>query len=213
MALFIIAQNLGDHISRSIASFRRDHAMDLDRRDACLLTLAAAGVTVFDPAIAQQPVGFDPVAFAKLRAGEIAREIANSPRDVSVPEPARDTVFMTGLLLQAGLRAFLPVSQRQGVALAGSAGTDGSAESGRSSGKLSHRVRIRQGSDGGPEAHRPQGHRPCPAAIGTAGIQIAGRGDCELDQGSTRRTVSSRSLMAGGPCRCGWLIWPMRSSR
>ena len=93
--------------------------MDLDRRDACLLTLAAAGVTVFDPAIAQQPVGFDPVAFAKLRAGEIAREIANSPRDVSVPEPVRDTVFMTGLLLQAGLRAFLPVSQRQGVALAG----------------------------------------------------------------------------------------------
>jgi hypothetical protein len=119
VALFIIAQNLGDHISRSIASFRRDHAMDLDRRDACLLTLAAAGVTVFDPAIAQQPVGFDPVAFAKLRAGEIAREIANSPRDVSVPEPARDTVFMTGLLLQAGLRAFLPVSQRQGVALPG----------------------------------------------------------------------------------------------
>ena len=93
--------------------------MNLDRRDACLLTLAAAGLSVFDPAIAQQPAGFDPVAMAKLRAGEIAREIANTPRDATIPEPRGDSVFMTGLLLQAGLRAFLPVSQRQGVALAG----------------------------------------------------------------------------------------------
>src|SRR5580658_6662582 len=91
----------------------------IDRRDALTLTFAAAGVAVFDPASAQRPASFDPVAMAKLRAGEIAREIANSPRDAAVPEPAGDSVFTTGLLLQAGLRAFLLVSQRQGVALPG----------------------------------------------------------------------------------------------
>jgi len=68
---------------------------------------------------AQNSSDFDPVATGKLRAGEIAREIAASRRDASVPEPSRDEMFNTGLLLQAGLRALLPVEQRQGVALPG----------------------------------------------------------------------------------------------
>jgi hypothetical protein len=62
---------------------------------------------------------FDPVAVARLRAGEIAHEIAASGRTSSVPEPPPAEVFNTGLLLQAGLRALLPVSERQGVALPG----------------------------------------------------------------------------------------------
>ena len=62
---------------------------------------------------------FDPVATARLRAGEIAREITASGRDLSVPEPPQGEVFNTGLLLQAGLRALLPVSERQDVALPG----------------------------------------------------------------------------------------------
>jgi hypothetical protein len=70
---------------------------------------------------AQQNLKFDPVAIAKLRAGEIAREISNSTREPSVPEPPRDAVFNTGLLLQAGVRALLPVNQRGEVALPGSA--------------------------------------------------------------------------------------------
>jgi hypothetical protein len=62
---------------------------------------------------------FDPVAIARLRAGEIAHDIAASGRDSSVLEPPQAEVFNTGLLLQAGLRALLPVSERQGVALPG----------------------------------------------------------------------------------------------
>jgi hypothetical protein len=62
---------------------------------------------------------FDPVVVAKLRAGEIAREIAKSNRDTSVPAPSSDDTFRTELLLQAGLRALLPVQQRQGIALPG----------------------------------------------------------------------------------------------
>ena len=72
-----------------------------------------------DPAVAHNVDFFDPVATARLRAGEIAREIANSGRDPSVPEPSQTEVFNTGLLLQAGLRALLPVPERQGVALPG----------------------------------------------------------------------------------------------
>jgi len=70
--------------------------------------------------------GFDPfdsTTVAKLRAGEVARGIASSARDTSVPEPDRDTTFNTGLLLQAGLRAVLSVEQRTGVALPGAPGT------------------------------------------------------------------------------------------
>jgi hypothetical protein len=62
---------------------------------------------------------FDPVAIARLRAGEVARDIAASGRTSSVPEPPQAAVFNTGLLLQAGLRALLPVSERQSVALPG----------------------------------------------------------------------------------------------
>ena len=68
---------------------------------------------------AQNDLNFDPIATAKLRAGEIAREITASARDASISEPSRDDLFNTGLLLQAGLRALLPVQQRQGVALPG----------------------------------------------------------------------------------------------
>jgi hypothetical protein len=68
---------------------------------------------------AQNGPDFDPVATAKMRAGEIARRIVASPRDASVPEPSWEEMFDTGLLLQAGLRALLPVQQRQGVALPG----------------------------------------------------------------------------------------------
>jgi hypothetical protein len=68
---------------------------------------------------AQNSPDFDPVATAKMRAGEIARRIVASPRDASVPEPSWEEMFDTGLLLQAGLRALLPVLERQGVALPG----------------------------------------------------------------------------------------------
>ena len=68
---------------------------------------------------AQNGPDFDPIATAKLRAGEIVREIAASARDASIPEPSREDIFNTGLLLQAGLRALLPVEERQGVALPG----------------------------------------------------------------------------------------------
>lgn len=74
---------------------------------------------MFDPARAQSPSDFDPVTTAKLLAGETLREIAGSRRDASRPEPAHDELFNTGLLLQAGLRALLPVTERQGVALPG----------------------------------------------------------------------------------------------
>ena len=59
------------------------------------------------------------VAIAKLRAGEIAEGIAGSQRDESFPETARDDIFETGLLLQAGLRALLPIREREGVSLPG----------------------------------------------------------------------------------------------
>jgi hypothetical protein len=68
---------------------------------------------------AQNGPDFDPVATAKLRAGEIARRIVASPRDASVPEPLWEEMFDSGLLLQAGLRALLPIKERQGVALPG----------------------------------------------------------------------------------------------
>jgi hypothetical protein len=68
---------------------------------------------------AQNGPEFDPIATAKLRAGEIARESTASARDASIPEPSSEDIFNTGLLLQAGLRALLPVEERQGVALPG----------------------------------------------------------------------------------------------
>ena len=72
------------------------------------------------PSRAQGIGEFDPVTTARLRAGEIAREITSSKRDPSRPEPSQLEVFNTGLLLQAGLRALLPATARQGVALPGS---------------------------------------------------------------------------------------------
>jgi hypothetical protein len=76
---------------------------------------------VLERGSAQQSLEFDPVAMARLRAGEVVREISQSARETSVPEPPRDAVFNTGLLLQAGLRALLPVNERKDVALPGSA--------------------------------------------------------------------------------------------
>jgi hypothetical protein len=93
--------------------------MDVDRRGAFVLALAIAGVSVRNHAVAQPRSEFDPVATAKLRAGEIAREISGSERDTSAAEPSKDTIFNAGLLLQAGLRALLPVNERQGIALPG----------------------------------------------------------------------------------------------
>src|SRR5262245_41938481 len=102
--------------------FRRRARRDIVsscRRLALMIALIIAGTSALSPAHAQAPGNFDPIATAKLRAGEIAREIAGSERDPSVPEPSRDDIFNTGLLLQAGLRALLPVQERQGVALPG----------------------------------------------------------------------------------------------
>jgi hypothetical protein len=58
----------------------------------------------------------------------IAREISGSERDTSVSAPSWDTIFNTGLLLQAGLRALLPVQERQGVAVPGVASPSDPAE-------------------------------------------------------------------------------------
>ncbi len=95
--------------------------MSVSRRLA-LVIVSSVGLgchVMPDLARAQSPSDFDPVATAKLRAGEILREIVGSGRDASRPEPAHDELFNTGLLLQAGLRALLPVQERQGVALPG----------------------------------------------------------------------------------------------
>lgn len=93
--------------------------MGIDRRLVLVIASVIAAGAVLDLPRAQNPSDFDPIATARLRAGEIAREIAASGRDASVPEPTRDEIFNTGLLLQAGLRALLPVQARQGIALPG----------------------------------------------------------------------------------------------
>jgi hypothetical protein len=93
--------------------------MGINRRVALAAVAAIALGAAVDPLRAQNPSAFDPVATAKLRAGEIAREIVASGRDMSVPEPSRDDIFNPWLLLQAGLRALLPVQERQGIALPG----------------------------------------------------------------------------------------------
>lgn len=96
--------------------------MYIDRRRACALILAAAGIS--GASRAQTAKAFEPIAFAKLRAGEIARAIEESPRDGSIPPPSREAVFKAGLLLQAGLRALLPAPDREGVALPGTPSSD-----------------------------------------------------------------------------------------
>jgi hypothetical protein len=93
--------------------------MNINRRFAVLITLTMGLNATLDMTRAEDSPNFDPIATAKLRAGEIAREITVSARDASIPEPSREEVFNTGLLLQAGLRALLPVQERQGVALPG----------------------------------------------------------------------------------------------
>ena len=93
--------------------------MDIDRRSVLVIAPAVGLVAMLDLSRAQNLSDFDPVAIARLRAGEIVREIAASARDPSVAEPSRDDLFTTALLLQAGLRALLPVQARQGIALPG----------------------------------------------------------------------------------------------
>lgn len=93
--------------------------MNIDRRLTLVIALVMAGACSLGTIRAQMRSDFDPVATAKLRAGEIAREITGSQRDKSVPEPMRDDIFETGLLLQAGLRALLPIREREGVSLPG----------------------------------------------------------------------------------------------
>ena len=95
--------------------------MWMNRRITFMVPFAIMVAFALERGSAQQNLKFDPVAVAKLRAGEIAREISESMRETSVPDPSRDAVFTTGLLLQAGLRALLPVNQRGDVALPGSA--------------------------------------------------------------------------------------------
>jgi hypothetical protein len=100
--------------------------MSVNRRRAVVI-ISSIGLwcrVMLDLARAQSPSDFDPIATAKLRAGEILREIVGSGRDASRPEPTHDALFNTGLLLQAGLRALLPVQERQGVALPGLPSSD-----------------------------------------------------------------------------------------
>jgi len=92
--------------------------MNLDRRRILMFAFAVASSSA-NETVRAESFKFDPIAVAKLRAGEIAREIEASKRDTSIPEPSREAVFNTGLLLQAGLRALLPIAERQDVALPG----------------------------------------------------------------------------------------------
>jgi hypothetical protein len=95
--------------------------MSVNRRLALVIasSIGLGWRVMLDLARAQSPSDFDPVAAAKLRAGEILREIVGSGRDASRPEPSHDALFNTGLLLQAGLRALMPVREREGIALPG----------------------------------------------------------------------------------------------
>jgi hypothetical protein len=93
--------------------------VEIGRRSVLVVASAVVLAAALDLSSAQNLPDFDPIATARLRAGEIAREIAASGRDASVPGPSRDEIFNTGLLLQAGLRALLPVQARQGIALPG----------------------------------------------------------------------------------------------
>jgi hypothetical protein len=87
-----------------------------------IVGLLVLGYTTFSLSHAQTVAAFDPVSTARLRAGELTRAITGSPREESIVEPPRQQVFETALLLQAGLRALLPVEQRHDVALPGAPG-------------------------------------------------------------------------------------------
>jgi hypothetical protein len=94
--------------------------MTMNRRLALAAVSIGFGYRVIPDLVRAEGVSdFNPVAMAKLRIGELVRKIAEGRRDTSRPEPAHDELFNTGLLLQAGLRALLPVQERQGVALPG----------------------------------------------------------------------------------------------
>lgn len=95
--------------------------LEVSRRAMLSAFFAIAAGLGLEEGNAQQNLEFNPVEMARLRAGEVAKEISASARETSIPEPPRDAVFNTGLLLQAGLRALLPISERTGVALPGSA--------------------------------------------------------------------------------------------
>jgi len=78
----------------------RQRASLLITRRAAQLTALLSGITLLARrGLAVDVTTFDPVATARLRAGEIARDITASGRDPSVPEPPQGEVFNTGLLL------------------------------------------------------------------------------------------------------------------
>jgi hypothetical protein len=104
------------------------HDMIVDRRRVFLIPFMTLGSLRSETSIAGGSHGFEPVAIAKLRAGEVAREITESGRDPGAPDVSSEAVFNTGLLLQAGLRALLPIEQRQDVALPGSPSTKDTRE-------------------------------------------------------------------------------------
>jgi cellulose biosynthesis protein BcsQ len=58
-------------------------------------------------------------SLAKLPARQLHSEISSLKRDDSVPQPSVHELEDTSILLQAGLRALLPVQERKGVALPG----------------------------------------------------------------------------------------------
>jgi hypothetical protein len=60
---------------------------------------------------------FNPIAIAKEVIGNLTDAIKATERDMSVAEPQGRATFNAALLLQAGLRALLPVGEREGVAL------------------------------------------------------------------------------------------------
>jgi len=60
---------------------------------------------------------FNPTAVAKEGIVNLTDEIKATERDATVPEPQGRATSNTALLLQAGLRALLPVAEREGVAL------------------------------------------------------------------------------------------------
>jgi hypothetical protein len=126
--------------------------MTMNRRIALLVLSFVSGYhAMFKRVRGADQAEFDPIATGKLRAGEILRKIAGSGRDTSRREPAYDELFYTGLLLQAGLRALLPVSERQGVALPGTPSPDEPKELIRA--QQNYEIVFRSGVEATPEQY------------------------------------------------------------
>ena len=75
--------------------------MDIDRRRVFMIPFA--GITIFaGESRAQEHYNFDPVAAAKLRAGEIAREISGSAREARSQSHRRMRSSTPGLFYRPG---------------------------------------------------------------------------------------------------------------